>query len=58
MSFCSLESLQGFVTVQIVSLFLLIILGKWTVKEGSGQRFAGGAEDRPPTLLKVGNASA
>lgn len=58
MSFCSLESLQGFVTVQIVSLFLLIILGKWTVKEGSRQRFAGGAEDRPPTLLKVGNASA
>lgn len=44
-------------SVQIVSPFLLMVLGKWAVKEGSRQRFAGGAEDRPPTLLKVGNAS-
>lgn len=58
MNFCSLESLQGFVTVQIVSPFLLIALGKWAVKEGSRQRFAGGAEGRPPTFLKVGNVSA
>lgn len=58
MNFCSLESLQGFVTVQIVSPFLLIVLGKWAVKEGSRQRFCRGAEDRPPTLLNVRNASA
>lgn len=29
MSFCSLESLRGFVTVQIVSPFLLMVSGKW-----------------------------
>lgn len=28
MTFCSLESLQGFLTVQIVSPFLVIVLGE------------------------------
>lgn len=41
-------------TVQIFSPFLLIVLGKWAVKE----RLGGRAEDRTATLLKVGNASA
>lgn len=44
MNICSLESLQAFVTLQIISPFPLVVLQKWAVEKRSRQRFGEGAQ--------------